>query len=155
MCHTVRRPILVAALGSPCPYCGMAMLGDREPSRDHIKPRSRRHPFRDNQAIICCRRNQAKGSLSLGRCKTLLLRRSGACPIAEAEMRDPAIKRLVGKFVGERVCISFSHKVEFSHDKPPTHTGDRPRFYAREWRLATPPQGWSHPMKLASPKRQR
>ena len=38
MSHTVRRPILVAALGSPCPYCGMAMLGDRQPSRDHIKP---------------------------------------------------------------------------------------------------------------------
>jgi len=67
MSHIVRRPILVAALGSPCPYCGMAMLGDREPSRDHIKPRSRRHRLPGNQAIVCWRCNQAKGSLSLGR----------------------------------------------------------------------------------------
>jgi len=67
MFHIVRRPILVAALGSPCRYCGMAMLGDREPSRDHIKPRSRRHCFRGNQAIVCCQCNQAKGSLSLRR----------------------------------------------------------------------------------------
>ena len=67
MSHTVRRPILVAALGSSCPYCGMAMLGNREPSRDHIKPRSRRHRLRDNQAIVCCQCNQARGSLSLGR----------------------------------------------------------------------------------------
>lgn len=39
----------------------------REPSRDHIKPRSRRHHFRGNQAIVCGQRNQAKGSLSLER----------------------------------------------------------------------------------------
>ena len=67
MSHIVRRPILVAGLGSPCPYCGMAMLGDREPSRDHIKPRSRRRCFQGNQVIVCCQCNQAKGSLSLGR----------------------------------------------------------------------------------------
>ena len=67
MSHIVRRPILVAALGSPCPYGGMAMLGDRQPSRDHIKPRSRRHGLPGNQAIVCCQCNQAQGSLSVGR----------------------------------------------------------------------------------------
>jgi len=45
----------------------MAMLGERQPSRDHIKPRSRRHQLSGNQAIVCWRCNEAKDSLSLRR----------------------------------------------------------------------------------------
>jgi len=36
-----RRPVLVAAIGSRCPYCGEPMAcPPRHPSRDHIRPRS-------------------------------------------------------------------------------------------------------------------
>ena len=69
MSHWVRRPALVAAIGSPCPYCGELMAGpDRCPTRDHIKPRSKGHRLTaDNRAIICAPCNKDKGSLSLQR----------------------------------------------------------------------------------------
>src|SRR5690349_11997939 len=65
----VRRPALVAAIGSPCPYCGEPMTGPhRWPSRDHIRPRSKRYQLTaDNRAIVCQPCNEAKGSLSLQR----------------------------------------------------------------------------------------
>lgn len=64
-----RRPVLVAAIGSRCPYCGEPMAcPPRHPSRDHIRPRSRGHALgADNQAVVCRTCNTDKGSLSLGR----------------------------------------------------------------------------------------
>lgn len=64
-----RRPVLVAAIGSRCPYCGEPMAcPPRHPSRDHIRPRSRGHMLSpDNQAVVCRTCNADKGSLSLGR----------------------------------------------------------------------------------------
>ncbi|GEP59493.1 HNH endonuclease [Reyranella soli] len=61
--------MLRAAIGQSCPYCGDAMEGpNRWPTRDHIKPRSKRHTLTaDNQAIVCAPCNKAKGSLSLQR----------------------------------------------------------------------------------------
>ncbi|WP_295142773.1 HNH endonuclease [uncultured Reyranella sp.] len=63
------RPVLVAAIGSRCPYCGEPMACSlRHPSRDHIRPRSRGHALTaDNQAVVCRTCNTDKGSLSLGR----------------------------------------------------------------------------------------
>ena len=66
---------LVAVIGSPCPYCGQAMqIPDRPPSRDHIKPRSKGHALAGNLALVCCRCNTDKGSLSLGQWLTRLAR---------------------------------------------------------------------------------
>lgn len=63
------RPVLVAAIGSRCPYCGEPMAHPpRHPSRDHIRPRSRGYTLSpDNQAVVCRTCNTDKGSLSLGR----------------------------------------------------------------------------------------
>ena len=41
-------------------------IPDRPPSRDHIKPRSKGHTLDGNRALVCCRCNADKGSLSLG-----------------------------------------------------------------------------------------
>lgn len=67
MTHTPRRAVLVAAIGSPCPYCGEPMVGpERWPTRDHIKPRrfgGSGDPV--NGAIVCNRCNNDKGGLTL------------------------------------------------------------------------------------------
>ena len=69
------RAALAAAIGSPCPYCGQTMqIPDRPPSRDHIKPRSKGHALAGNLAVVCCRCNTDKGSLSLGQWLTRLSR---------------------------------------------------------------------------------
>jgi 5-methylcytosine-specific restriction endonuclease McrA len=63
----------LAVIGSPCPYCGQTMqIPDRPPSRDHIKPRSKGYPLAVNFALVCCRCNTEKGSLSLGQWLTRL-----------------------------------------------------------------------------------
>jgi 5-methylcytosine-specific restriction endonuclease McrA len=70
MIHTPRRPLLVAPIGLPCPYCGEPMtVPDRAPSHDHIRPKSPRHTLDKlgNRAVVCWRCNQDKGSLSVGR----------------------------------------------------------------------------------------
>ena len=65
----------LAVIGSPCPYCGQTMqIPGRPPSRDHIKPRSKGHPLDRNRALVCCRCNADKGSLSLGHWLTRLSR---------------------------------------------------------------------------------
>lgn len=89
-----RRRVLVAAIGSPCPYCGEPMaVPHRHPSRDHIKPRSRRHTLTpDNRAIVCGRCNTDKGSKSLG--QWLLRLRRASDPRAdhvEAFMRRTGV----------------------------------------------------------------
>lgn len=63
------RRVLVAAIGSRCPYCGELMaVPARHPSRDHIKPRSRGHTLTpSNRAIVCQPCNSDKGALTLGR----------------------------------------------------------------------------------------
>lgn len=63
-----RRHVLVAAIGSRCPYCGEPMAcPPRHPSRDHIRPRSRGHALvPENRAVVCRTCNTDKGSLSLG-----------------------------------------------------------------------------------------
>jgi hypothetical protein len=69
------RAALAAAIGSPCPYCGQTMqIPDRPPSRDHIKPRSNGHALACKLALVCCRCNTDKGSLSLGQWLTRLSR---------------------------------------------------------------------------------
>jgi 5-methylcytosine-specific restriction endonuclease McrA len=62
------RAILAAAIGLPCPYCGNPMTGERAPSRDHIRPRSKGFTLADpaNRAIVCQPCNEDKGSRSLG-----------------------------------------------------------------------------------------
>ena len=61
------RAILIAATGQPCPYCGEPMTGERAPSRDHIRPRSKGFTLADpaNRAIVCQPCNTDKGSRSL------------------------------------------------------------------------------------------
>ena len=82
MSTTLQRRVLVAAIGSPCPYCGEAMaVPDRPPSRDHIKPRSKGHALAGNLALVCCRCNTHKGSLSLGQWLTRLSRAGDLAPI--------------------------------------------------------------------------
>lgn len=66
--NPVTRPLLVAAVGSPCPWCGEPMtLPDRPPSRDHLHPRSRGGTCADtrNRAIVCEPCNNLKGGRSL------------------------------------------------------------------------------------------
>ena len=68
MTHIVRRAVLVAALGLPCPYCGRPMVEpERSPSRDHIRARRRRGTLEQpgNLAIVCWPCNSDKGSQSL------------------------------------------------------------------------------------------
>jgi hypothetical protein len=73
------RAALAAAIGSACSYCGQTMqIPDRPPSRDHIKPRSKGYPLAGNLALVCCRCNHDKGSLSLGQWLTRLSRASDA-----------------------------------------------------------------------------
>ncbi|MPZ34885.1 MAG: hypothetical protein GEV13_28535 [Rhodospirillales bacterium] len=70
MSHTVRRAVLVAAIGLPCPYCGRAMIEpEHSPSRDHIRSRKRRGTLGDssNRAIVCWPCNSHKGEWSLER----------------------------------------------------------------------------------------
>jgi 5-methylcytosine-specific restriction endonuclease McrA len=72
---TPQRHVVVAAIGSRCPYCGQTMqIPDRPPSRDHIKPRSKGRALAGNLALLCCRCNTDKGSLSLGQWLTRLSR---------------------------------------------------------------------------------
>jgi hypothetical protein len=79
MSTTPRRRVLVAAIGSPRPYCGEAMaVPDRPPSRDHIRPRSKGYGLDGNLALVCCRCNIDKGSLSLGQWLTRLSRAGDA-----------------------------------------------------------------------------
>jgi 5-methylcytosine-specific restriction endonuclease McrA len=60
------RAELLAVIGSPCPDCGQTMqIPDRPPSRDHIKPRSKGYRLAGNLALVCCRCNTDKGSLSI------------------------------------------------------------------------------------------
>jgi len=69
------RAELLAVIGSPCSYCGPTMrIPDRLPSRDHIKPRSKVDTLDSNRALVCCRCNADKGSLSLGQWLTRLSR---------------------------------------------------------------------------------
>ena len=69
------RAAMLADIGSPCPYCGQTMqIPDRPPSRDHIKPRSKGHALAGNLALVCCRCNPDKGSLSLDRWFNRLVR---------------------------------------------------------------------------------
>jgi 5-methylcytosine-specific restriction endonuclease McrA len=69
------RAELLAVIGSPCPYCGQTMQNpDRPPSRDHIKPRSKGYSLDGNVALVCCRCNHDKSSLSLGQWLTRLVR---------------------------------------------------------------------------------
>jgi 5-methylcytosine-specific restriction endonuclease McrA len=65
---SVIRPILLAAIGAQCPYCGHPMTGNRAPSRDRIRPRSKGWTLADpaNRAIVCQPCNEDKGSRSLG-----------------------------------------------------------------------------------------
>jgi hypothetical protein len=49
-------------------------IPDRAPSRDHIKPRSKGYTLEGNRALVCCRCNTDKGSLSLGQWLTRLSR---------------------------------------------------------------------------------
>jgi hypothetical protein len=59
----VRRAELVAAIGKPCAYCGDPMA---EPTRDHIRPRSKGGTLAPhNKALACQRCNTDKGSRSL------------------------------------------------------------------------------------------
>jgi len=76
MSHTPRRAVLVAAIGSPYFLCGEPMVCPRRwPSRNHIKPRSKRYQLTsDNRAIVCQPCNQAKGSPSLQRFANRLAR---------------------------------------------------------------------------------
>jgi 5-methylcytosine-specific restriction endonuclease McrA len=70
---------LLAVIGTPCPYCGQTMqIPDRPPSRDHIKPRSKGYALAGNLALVCCRCNTDKGSLSLGQWLTRLSRAGDA-----------------------------------------------------------------------------
>ena len=60
-------------------HCGQTMqIPDRPPSRDHIKPRSKGHALAGNLALVCCRCNTDKGSLSLGQWLTRLSRAGDA-----------------------------------------------------------------------------
>lgn len=55
-------------VGSPCPYCGIAMTasGKRMASRDHKHPRSRGGRFAGANKIVCCMScNGDKGSKTL------------------------------------------------------------------------------------------
>ena len=71
--------LLLAAIGTPCPYCGQTMqIPDRPPSRDHIKPRSKGYRLDGNRTLVCCRCNHDKGSLSLGQWLTRLTRAEDA-----------------------------------------------------------------------------
>ncbi|MPZ33033.1 MAG: hypothetical protein GEV13_18920 [Rhodospirillales bacterium] len=77
MSHAPRRAVLVAAFGSPCPYCGEPMVGpDRWPTRDHIKPRRFGCTLDDasNRAVVCEPCNNDKGSLTLRRFRNRLRR---------------------------------------------------------------------------------
>src|SRR4051812_15940441 len=67
----------VAALGRPCPYCGVLMdLCHRRPTRDHVIPRnyggetSRRQ--RRLRLIVCARCNTDKGHRTVEKWLTLL-----------------------------------------------------------------------------------
>jgi hypothetical protein len=53
-------------------------IPDRPPSRGHIKPRSKGHALAGNPALVCCRCNTDKGSLSLGQRLTRLARAGDA-----------------------------------------------------------------------------
>ena len=56
---------------------------------DHIKPRSKGHALAGNLALVCCRCNHDKGSLSLGQWLTRLVRAGDArADRIEAFMRD-------------------------------------------------------------------
>jgi hypothetical protein len=72
------RQILTNAIGLPCPYCDHPMAGERAPSRDHIRPRSKGFTLADlrNGAIVCRRCNTDKGSRSLA---SFLFRLRRAC----------------------------------------------------------------------------
>jgi 5-methylcytosine-specific restriction endonuclease McrA len=84
-----RRATLVAAIGSPCPYCGQPMAF---PSRDHLHPRSRGGALTDihNRVIACARCNADKGSLSIRR---WLIRLAATCDVRAA---------VVAKFISGR-----------------------------------------------------
>jgi hypothetical protein len=58
----VRRAHLVAAIGSPCAYCGEPMAA---PTRDHIRPRSKGGTLAQGKALACAPCNTDKGSRSL------------------------------------------------------------------------------------------
>lgn len=98
MCPPLRRPALLAALGSPCPYCGEPMnFPARRPSHDHIEPRSRGHHLTpDNTAIVCQRCNTAKGSKSLARWHARL-----------AQAGDPRAPRIAAFALRRGVELNF------------------------------------------------
>ena len=53
--------LLLAVIGSPCPYCGQTMhIPDRPPSRDYIKPPSKGFALAGNLASVCCRATTTK-----------------------------------------------------------------------------------------------
>jgi len=92
MCTEVRRPILVAAIGTPCPYCGEVMdTGQRAPSRDHIRSYKRGGRLADpnNRVIVCQRCNSDKGHLSLEAFRNRLARAGDPRAVhVEAFMRE-------------------------------------------------------------------
>jgi hypothetical protein len=71
--------LLRAVIGSPCSYCRQMMqIPDRPPSRDHIKPRSKGHALAGNLALVWCRCNTDKCSVSLGQWLAHLVRAGDA-----------------------------------------------------------------------------
>ena len=62
----VTPPLLASCVGLPCPYCSEPMTahGKRQPTRDHIKPRSRGHTLPGNTAIVCETCNADKANRS-------------------------------------------------------------------------------------------
>src|SRR5262245_62070658 len=105
MCTTIRRPVLLAAVGMLCPYCGEPMtLPDRAPSRDHIRPRKRGGTLddRSNRAVVCCRCNSDKDHLSQLQFLNRLRRAQDPAPSALRHLfniskRRPTRRRAFGR----------------------------------------------------------
>jgi hypothetical protein len=69
------RAILVAAVGTPCAYCGDPIA---LPTRDHLKARARGGTLADGKAIVCQPCNEMKGTRSLAGFLQTLIARSDA-----------------------------------------------------------------------------
>ena len=68
------RAILVAAVGSPCAYCGDPMA---LPTRDHVRPRASGGTLAEpaNRLLVCERCNRDKAAMSLLEFLAWLIRR--------------------------------------------------------------------------------
>jgi 5-methylcytosine-specific restriction endonuclease McrA len=64
--HRPKRPELVAAIGSLCPYCGEPMTLDRPPTRDRLIPGKRGGSYEPENIVIACEPcNTDRGAWSL------------------------------------------------------------------------------------------